>query len=233
MKGTGKIFSALTLVLVGAVICAGCISFDPSSPSITGHWVLDSDERISITFYPDGTFGARAPVNGLGGSYTVSGDKLLIGEGIIQTLVAGLEADMLAEDAFLAGLQNAALWKIADDKLFLADADNQILFIFSASLIGEWVLTDDSSVSITFNDDGTVHGHARINHYGGQYFIDGSSLLFGEGFEMTEMAGSAADMKAEDEFIAALRATAGFVFESDWLVLVDENGRHLLHFGRV
>ena len=50
---------------------------------------------------------------------------------------------------------------------------------------------------------------------------------------MTEMAGSAADMKAEDEFIAALRATAGFVFESDWLVLVDENGRHLLHFGRV
>lgn len=70
----GKIFLALSLVLVGAVICAGCIS--EKDPSIEGNWVLNSNDKITITFNPDGTFGGQAPVNGFGGTYTVDGNSI-------------------------------------------------------------------------------------------------------------------------------------------------------------
>ena len=222
----GKIFLALSLVLVGAVICAGCIS--EKAPSIEGNWVLNSNDKITITFNPDGTFGGQAPVNGFGGTYTVDGNSIMFGE-IIQTLIAGSEADMKAEAEFLSALKDAAHWQIAEDKLILSDTDDKILFIFTASIIGEWDGADGTS--ITFDSDGTVKGHAQINSFGGNYVVFGDSLVF-ENLIMTEMAGPESEMKAEGEFISALNNAAGFEIYGNLLVLYDSEGKTLLTFER-
>ena len=222
----GKIFLALSLVLVGAVICAGCIS--EKAPSIEGNWVLNSNDKITITFNPDGTFGGQAPVNGFGGTYTVDGNSIMFGE-IIQTLIAGSEADMKAEAEFLSALKDAAHWQIAEDKLILSDAYDKILFIFTASIIGEWDGADGTS--ITFDSDGTVKGYAQINSFGGNYIVFGDSLVF-ENLIMTEMAGPESEMKAEGEFISALNNAADFEIYGNLLVLVDSEGKTLLTFER-
>lgn len=223
----GKIFLAVSLVLVGAVICAGCIS--DTEPSIEGHWILNSNDKISITFNPDGTFGGQAPVNGFGGTYTVDRDKLTIDEDIIQTLMAGSDADMKAEAEFISALKNAAHWQIAEDKLILSDANDQILFIFTASLLGEWDGADGTY--IRFDSDGTVSGHAQINSFGGNYEVFGSSFIF-ENLVMTEMAGPASEMKAEDKFISTLNSAAGFEVSGNVLILLDNEGKTLLTFER-
>ena len=75
MKGAGKIILALALVLVGAIICAGCIS-TPSEQTLEGSWTLNSDENIFITFNKDGSVSGKAPVNGFGATYTVDGNSL-------------------------------------------------------------------------------------------------------------------------------------------------------------
>ena len=222
----GKIFLALSLVLVGAVICAGCIS--EKAPSIEGNWVLNSNDKITITFNHDGTFGGQAPVNGFGGTYTVDGNSIMFGE-IIQTLIAGSEVDMKAEAEFLSALKDAAHWQIAEDKLILSDAYDKILFIFTASIIGEWDGADGTS--ITFDSDGTVKGHAQINSFGGNYVVFGDSLVF-ENLIMTEMAGPESEMKAEGEFISALNNAADFEIYGNLLVLVDSEGKTLLTFER-
>ena len=223
----GKIFLALSLVLVGAVICAGCIS--EKEPSIEGNWVLNSNDKITITFNPDGTFGGQAPVNGFGGTYTVDGNKLIIGEDIIQTLIAGSEADMKAEAEFFSALKDVARYQIAENKLILADANDQILFIFTASIVGEWDGADGTS--ITFDSDGTVIGHAQINSFGGNYIVFGAVFDF-ENLFMTEMAGPESEMKAEDKFISALNNAASFKIYGNVLVLLDSEGKTLLTFER-
>ena len=211
----GKIFLALSLVLVGAVICAGCIS--EKDPSIEGHWVLNGNDKITITFNPDGTFGGQAPINGFGGRYTVDGNSIMFGE-IIQTLIAGSEADMKAEAEFLSALKDAAHWQIAEDKLILSDADDKILFIFTASIIGEWDGADGTSLN--FYEWGSFGGYAGLNSIGGEYVVNGSSLVF-EDMYMTELAGPESLMNKEDKFVNALNSVESFRIYGNLLVLYD------------
>ena len=222
----GRIFLALSLVLVGAVICAGCIS--EKAPSIEGNWVLNSNDKITITFNPDGTFGGQAPVNGFGGTYTVDGSSIMFGE-IIQTLIAGSEADMKAEAEFLSALKDAAHWQIAEDKLILADADDKILFIFTASILGEWDGADGTSLN--FYEWGSFGGYAGLNSIGGEYVVNGSSLVF-EDMYMTELAGPESLMNKEDKFVNALNSVESFRIYGNLLVLYDSEGKTLLTFER-
>jgi len=223
----GKIFAALSLVLVGAVICAGCIS--EKDPSIEGNWVLNSNDKITISFNPDGTFGGQAPVNGFGGTYTVDGNKITIGEDIIQTLIAGSEADMKAEAEFFSALKDVASYQIAENKLILADAGDQILFIFTASIVGEWDGADGTSLN--FYEWGSFGGYAGLNSIGGEYVVYGDSLVF-ENMYMTELAGPESVMNKEGRFVNALNQVAGFKIYGNVLVLLDSEGKTLLTFER-
>ena len=60
----------------------------------------------------------------------------------------------------------------------------------------------------------------------------GTSLTFPEGFDMTMMAGSDKENKAEDEFFKDLRKTAGYGFVDECLVFLDAKGKVLLTFER-
>ena len=222
----GKIFLALSLVLVGAVICAGCIS--EKEPSIEGRWVLNSNDKITITFNPDGTFGGQAPFNGFGGTYTVDGNAVVFGD-IIQTLMAGSEDDMKAEVEFISELKNTTRWQIAEDKLILADADDKILFIFTASIVGEWDGADGTSLN--FYEYGSFGGYAGLNSIGGEYVVHGDSLIF-ENIYMTELAGSEYEMNKEGKFVNSLNSVAGFKIYGNILVIVDSEGNTLLTFER-
>ena len=229
----GKIFLALSLVLVGAVICVGCIS--EKEPSIEGNWVLNSNDKITITFNPDGTFGGQAPVNGFGGTYTVDGNKLSLiasnfgGAGIIQTLMSGEEDDMKADAEFISKLKDVAYYQIAENKLILADANDQIIFIFTASIVGEWDGADGTSLN--FYEWGSFGGYAGLNSIGGEYVVHGDSLVF-ENMYMTELAGPESVMNKEGKFINALNQVAGFKIYGNVLVLVDSDGKSLLTFER-
>ncbi len=227
MKGIRSIILALTLVLIGAVICAGCISTETKyQETVQGSWALDSDKNVTIFFGPEGVNG-QAPINLYVGSYTVDGDKLTFGDDIITTMMAGTEEMMKAESEFFTALKNTAGWKIVDGNLVFNDAAGETLLTFVPTVLGNW--DGEDGTSITFNDDGTFSGHAIINSFGGSFTEKGGKLTF-EHTYVTEMAGSSEDMKAEDAFFEALNKVAGFTVRGDQLILTDADGNSLLSF---
>lgn len=100
------------------------------TPSIVGNWFLASDKNITVTFNADGSFGGQAPVNIYGGSYTISGDTLCVGDDIISTMMAGTEEEMQAESAFFSALKGSAGYSIVDSNLIITGTDGKKLLVF-------------------------------------------------------------------------------------------------------
>lgn len=99
-------------------------------PAISGKWLLASDNNVTVTFNPNGSFGGQAPVNIYGGSYTTSGNTLSIGDDIISTMMAGTEEQMQAEFAFFNALKMSAGYSIVDSHLIITDENGKELLTF-------------------------------------------------------------------------------------------------------
>lgn len=99
-------------------------------PAISGKWLLASDNNVTVTFNPNGSFGGQAPVNVYGGSYTTTGNTLSIGDDIISTMMAGSEEQMQAEFAFFNALTMSAGYSIVDSHLIITDENGKELLNF-------------------------------------------------------------------------------------------------------
>jgi len=100
------------------------------TPAIVGKWLLASDNNVAVTFNAGGSLGGQAPVNVYGGSYTISGNTLSVGDNIISTMMAGTEEQMQAEFAFFSALKESAGYSIVDSNLIITDKDGKQLLIF-------------------------------------------------------------------------------------------------------
>jgi hypothetical protein len=89
------------------------------------------------------------------------------------------------------------------------------------------LVSGEGTISTLTFAEGRAAGSAGVNRYTGAATTEGERLTFGS-IAVTRMAGPAEAMAAEDAFLAALSATAGWAVEDGLLVLRDTAGTTLL-----
>ena len=136
---SGIAVTCAAVVLGVAITAAGCTA---ASADLEGsQWVLegwsvssqDPTEFETTVTFADGQIGGRAAVNSYGGSYTAGDDGSFSTGEITQTLMAGSEAAMRAEQTYLDLLSQARQYDVEGDTLTLLGEGGAELLIFRAT----------------------------------------------------------------------------------------------------
>ena len=156
---------------------------------------LVSGTKIRLTFSA-GNVSAAAGCNTMSGAYSVSGDKLVIGQ--LATTEIGCPADLQAQDVWLAGLLAAkpqfalqgANLILSSDGTVVAFVDREVAEPDQPLVAITWGLTTiidgdtassvpaGASATILFTADGKVQFDSGCNAGGGNYSVDGDALHF-------------------------------------------------------
>ena len=206
---------------------------------------------VSARFGPDGRVAGSAGCNQYGGSYHLDDTDLTISPPVSTKMYCNDPAGLMEQEArFLELLGSAAGYQVGDDRLEITDTSGATVLTFVkatpaelagtswtlVSLAGEggaWVpVIAGTTVSITFDTDGTLGGTAGCNRYGAEYTRDGAEITLGTAF-MTEMyCMEPGVMDQEDRYIVHLMNVALYRVEGGRLILSDESGADLLIFDR-
>lgn len=102
-------------------------------------------------------------------------------------------------------------------------------FVTLSLLSKVWHLLNDETVTLVFNENETVSGHAQINTYGAKYILLEDKLSF-EHMYSTLMAGDPERMQEENMYFSSLRNAKGYQFSGEKLELIDSDGQIILTF---
>lgn len=192
------------------------------------------DEKVTARFV-DGIVSGSGGCNRYSGDCTISGRSLAFGP-LASTMRACPEPAMSIETAFLAALGRATAWDADGRILVLRDADGASLLEFTAvdepSLTstawgatgvndgrgGVRSLVAGTSISATFDEDGSVSGSSGCNRYRGRYRTDGAAIAIGP-LATTRMACPRPEMDQEAAYLAALERATTFRIDGDTLEL--------------
>lgn len=137
--------AAALLVLAISAVAAGCGgSDDPggSAPSLEGTawkltgWSISSQDPNDFTItaqFAEGRIGGTSAVNQYGGPFTTGDDGSFSVGDLVSTMMAGPEADMKAEQSYLALLAAANKYGVDGETLTLMDADGNESLIYAAT----------------------------------------------------------------------------------------------------
>lgn len=141
---------AAALLLVAVVVATGCggsgdgdggdggattsaAALEGTSWRLTG-WSVSSKDPNDFTItaqFADGRIGGTSAVNQYGGPYTADDDGAFsVGE-LVSTMMAGPEADMDAEQAYLELLAQVEEFALDGDELTLSGGSGNIALIFT------------------------------------------------------------------------------------------------------
>ena len=201
-------------------------------PSFVGTWV--GDGGLSVTFNTDMTFSGHGPVNGFGGTYANTVERLVITPEYI-TEAIGSDEEMEAEAAFLNALTGAKDYTVEHGVLTLRDAVvpeiGNALLVLTASDVGEF--KNQYGDTIVFHADGTFSGQAPVNTFKGTYeVIENGKKIVLHDFSLTKMVGSEDDMRHEASFLEKLEAEDYTFTRGQMFVGYDEAGEVLHVFVR-
>ena len=201
-------------------------------PSIVGTW--EGDGGLSVTFNTDMTFSGHGPVNGFGGTYANTVERLVITPEYI-TEAIGSDEEMEAEAAFLNALTGAKDYTVESGVLTLRDAvipeGGNALLVLTVSDVGEF--KNQYGDTIVFHADGTFSGQAPVNTFKGTYeVIENGKKIVLHDFSLTKMVGSEDDMRHEASFLEKLEAEDYTFTRGQMLVGYDEAGEVLHVFVR-
>ena len=201
-------------------------------PSIVGTW--EGDGGLSVTFNTDMTFSGHGPVNGFGGTYANTVERLVITPEYI-TEAIGSDEEMEAEAAFLNALTGAKDYTVEHGVLTLRDAVvpeiGNALLVLTVSDVGEF--KNQYGDTIVFHADGTISGQAPVNTFKGTYeVIENGKKIVLHDFSLTKMVGSEDDMRHEASFLEKLEAEDYTFTRGQMLVGYDEAGEVLHVFVR-
>ena len=151
--------------------------------------------------------------------YEAKGDKLTVG--VTATTMKMCPAPIMdQESAYLAAIQSAASYKIADGTLTIANAKGNTVLTYKAETpvsltSGTWVMTGynngkqavvsalpDVEVTAIFGADGQLSGSAGCNTYNAPYTVDGNKIKIGMAIT-TMMACEQPIMDQEAQYLAA------------------------------
>jgi heat shock protein HslJ len=137
-------FTALAATLTVFSVLSGCSgsSANVDSATLDGAWVLESlggvsdltpaDPSVTSTLtLEDGKASGTGGVNTFRGTYESPADGELSFSPLASTRMAGPEAAMLQEAAFLEALEETARFEIDGDRLVLGNAGNDTLAVLS------------------------------------------------------------------------------------------------------
>ena len=201
-------------------------------PSFVGTW--EGDDGLSVTFNTDMTFSGHGPVNGFGGTYANTVERLVITPEYI-TEAIGSDEEMEAEAAFLNALTGAKDYTVESGVLTLRDAVvpeiGNALLVLTVSDVGEF--KNQYGDTIVFHADGTFSGQAPVNTFKGTYeVIENGKKIVLHDFSLTKMVGSEDDMRHEASFLEKLEAEDYTFTRGQMLVGYDEAGEVLHVFVR-
>ena len=201
-------------------------------PSFVGTW--EGDDGLSVTFNTDMTFSGHGPVNGFGGTYSNTAERLVITPEHI-TEAIGSDEEMEAEAAFLNALTGAKDYTVEHGVLTLRDAVvpeiGNALLVLTVSDVGEF--KNQYGDTIVFHADGTFSGQAPVNTFKGTYeVIENGKKIVLHDFSLTKMVGSEDDMRHEASFLEKLEAEDYTFTRGQMLVGYDEAGEVLHVFVR-
>lgn len=205
----------------------------------------------AVVTFEDGSASGTSGCNSFFGSYTLSGDRITMGE-MGSTLMACEEALMQQEQDFLAALAGAATYAVQGESLQLFDAAGSVVATFAvqvapesaATLTGlKWSATAlggagvvssfiaGTEVTANFGDDGSLQGNAGCNNYTASYTVEGSALTVGPA-TTTRLLCNAPEgiMEQEEQYLSALEAANAYRIEGDTLELLDTKGDMVLAF---
>ena len=200
--------------------------------------------------FENGEVGGNASCNNYFGTYRFhGGDKLSVDIGGMTEMYCAPEELMAQEGDFLAALDKAASYVIAENKLQIEDVSGKEILVFSAlesvPLVGTtWQLTGynngaggfasvlaGTEVTAVFAEDGKLGGSAGCNNYATSFEISGDRISIGP-VAATMMMCPAPDgiMDQEGAYLSALEAASTYAIEGKQLSLFDSQGQVLLGF---
>jgi heat shock protein HslJ len=224
-------------------------------------WVLDAylnsqgelvdvlpDTEVTAKFQ-DGQVTGKAGCNNYFGSYESDGSSLTLGAMGMTEMFCAPEALMDQESAYLAALESAASYRIADGELQVASADGETVLTFSvlepAPLTGTtWWLNgyhdgqsgfvsvlSSTEITALFGDDGQVSGSAGCNDYSASYTVKDGVITFGPAATTRKACAEPEGiMTQESAYLAALESVVAFQIEGDELTLTNTEGVRVATF---
>jgi heat shock protein HslJ len=216
------------------------------STAVEGH-ALVPGTRITLRFGDDGTLGASAGCNSIGGEYRIDDDRLVTEQ--LATTEMGCDAPRHAQDEWLAALLSARpSVRVDGDTLTISDAratvtllDRELALPDKPLRHTQWfadtVLDGETASSapgrhvwISFRDDGTFRAHDGCNEVGGTFSVTDDTLTVGE-LSTTDRA-CADEVEAGtvlDELLAGRTMTYGI--DADRLTLRGPHGKGVVFAG--
>ena len=119
-------------IVDGKLVLSGGLTFTEAPESVVGSW--ETADGVTISFFEDGTFAGKGPVNNYFGNYVQDGESLTL-EQVGNTQMYGPEIE--AEDAYFASLKNVAGFTITDAGLTLTDAEGKVIQTFAEESFAE------------------------------------------------------------------------------------------------
>jgi len=184
---------------------------------------------LTVQFDDQGRVTGSDGCNTFSGGYTTAGTELTIDPAMMSTQIGCEEAVMQQADAFTTRLRATTSYQRGDGRLILSQGS-----VAGLSFFGQrnplsktsWTITaynngrqavvgliQDTTLTITFGDDGTISGFAGCNTFSGQYSLSLSSQTITIGqVAVTRMACSEPEgiMEQEAAFLAALESAASW-----------------------
>jgi heat shock protein HslJ len=243
-------FGALLVLGLGGGCGGGDDASDPAALESVP-WIVSSGLDVdgweafapSIRF-EGGRYDGSSGCNRYGGSYTVDGETIELGD-TGATLIACPPPAGDVERAYFDALDRVARWSV-DDELVLLDVDeNEVLRYVAATPEGSWEVTSfatatavsspiaGTELTASFEEDGTLSGFAGCNTYMTTYSTDGEAIEIAPA-ATTRKACPEPDgvMQQEAAYVAALVEAERFSVGGGVLQLLREDGTIVASYGR-
>ena len=235
-----------TVTILGACSSAGAPASPNASaqtPGLAGRTFLSTDlqgltlvpgSRITLTFKDDGSLGASAGCNSMGGAYAIDGDRLTTGQ--MMTTEMGCAEPLMKQDSWLSSFISDVKFTLDGDTLTLDDGtvtvtlldqkfatpDHPIegtLWVVDGIVTGEAVSSIPTGVTASLRIvDGQAEVRFGCNTGGGPVEVTPDTLTFGPMIS-TKMACEPDAMAMEAAVSTILAGTITYTIQVDTLTL--------------
>jgi heat shock protein HslJ len=189
--------------------------------------------RIRLSFQ-DGTLGASAGCNSMGGAYRLEGDRLVVGP--MSMTEMGCEEPLMQQDAWLAAFLGGATVSLDADTLLLANGAVSVTFldaevatpdlpiegtrwVLDGIVMGDAVSSVPVGVTAAIRiTGGRIDVESGCNSGGGAVEVTADTIRFGP-IALTKRACEAGPAAVEQAVMAVLSAPVGYVIDADLLRL--------------
>jgi heat shock protein HslJ len=207
------------------------------------------DSEATATF-ANGQVGGNASCNTYFGNYRFHSDNRLSVEVMGMTEMYCFPEELMAQEQdFLAALDDAGAYVMAEDKLQIEDVSGQEILVFSAQesapLVGTvWQLTSyntgtdavssplaGTEITAVFEEDGRLGGSASCNDYAASYEVFGAQISVGPvASTMMMCPGPEGIMDQERAYLASLEAVRSYEIQSKQLTMFGPDGEVVLTY---